>query len=584
MAAKKESAPEVSLESNDPNVPKPRLVKLIVKNFRCIGPASVEIELDDIVILVGANNVGKSSILRAYKLAMSQGSVAGRLALDDFPNGQIDPANLPQIEVQTVVYDDTVGKRWVDESSGERIVRECWTWSQDGADPQRQGWDANDKGWADKVPWGAPGYANSRRPEPYFIDAFDNPDSQAKEIVKLLRQELDSRLKAYKADGDSESEYSKLLKQLGKIQKKIVDEAQEQIQDVNVKLTELVQLVFPDHRVDFDARPEENLDDNVKFFKSDSQLLMGPEKGHMSTIQKQGSGARRTLLWTAIKFLAENTRKVKSASSERPHLLLMDEPEICLHPNAIREACKALYSLPSTGKWQVMATTHSPIFIDFSQNNTTIVRVEKTKSGDIEGTTVFRPSSMSLSDDDKENLKLLNICDPYVAEFFFGGKIVIVEGDTEYTAFKYIISQNPELYRDVHIIRARGKYTIVSLVKVLNHFNARYSILHDMDNPLTKKNTANSAWAANGQIISEASPSRENDDVRVYASLPNFEEAYFGLTSSDEKPYKALKAIMEDKTKYEKIGMLLDVLVGTSNKLPANCVKWFEISELQELV
>src|SRR5690606_32250223 len=142
-----------------------------------------------------------------------------------------------------------------------------------------------------------------------------------------------------------------------------------------------------------------------------------------------------------LKYISETERPAKADDQPaRPHILLIDEPEICLHPNAIREACKVLYDLPSLGNWQVMVTTHSPIFIDFSRDNTTIVRVERNHKGDVGGTTIFRPEKAKLDDDDKINLKLLNICDPYVAEFLFGGKVIIVEGDTEYTAFNYIRS------------------------------------------------------------------------------------------------------------------------------------------------
>jgi len=52
---------------------------------------------------------------------------------------------------------------------------------------------------------------------------------------------------------------------------------------------------------------------------------MGPESGYMSSINRQGSGAQRTLLWAAIKYLAENGNE---RSSQRPHVLLLDEPEI----------------------------------------------------------------------------------------------------------------------------------------------------------------------------------------------------------------------------------------------------------------
>lgn len=582
MATKK-TEPEASLESTDPKVPKPRLVKLIVENYRCIGSQPVEIELDDIVILVGANNVGKSSILQAYRLAMSQGSNEAKLKIDDFPKGNIDLKNLPRVEIHTVVYDETVGKTWIDESSGEKVVKERWTWSEPDTQPSREGWDVSSKQWSTKVPWGAPNYANTRRPEPHIVDAFAAPEEQAKEIVKLLKQELETRLKNHKENGDEESDYAKLLSHMGQLQKKIVKEAQQEIDAVNSELTSLVQQVFPKYKVDFDAKPEDGLDKNLVFFKSDAQLLMGPEDEHLSSVEKQGSGARRTLLWTAIKFLAENTRKLKSPTSERPHLLLIDEPEICLHPTAIRDACNALYALPDTGKWQVMATTHSPIFIDFSKDNTTIVRVEKNAQGNIQGTTVFRPNKINLGDDDKENLKLLNICDPYVAEFFFGGRIIIVEGDTEYTAFSYIRSQYIDEYRDVHIIRARGKATIVSLVKVLNHFGASYTVLHDSDKQRTQDGKkANPAWGNNNNILAAVSAHPVRSKARILASVPNFEEAYFGLTVSQEKPYKALKSLM-DKANFEKIKGLLDALLDNQKALPINCIEWTKIEDLADL-
>lgn len=66
MAAKKKSVEVVPLVDEEGNSPRPRLHKLQINNFRSIGTEKVEIELDDIVVLVGPNNVGKSSILRAY--------------------------------------------------------------------------------------------------------------------------------------------------------------------------------------------------------------------------------------------------------------------------------------------------------------------------------------------------------------------------------------------------------------------------------------------------------------------------------------------------------------------------------------
>ncbi len=424
MAKKKtELSASVALVSENPSIKKPRLVKLIIRNFRCIGKVPVEIDLNDIVVLVGPNNVGKSSILKAYELVMSQGSNEGKLNLEDFPNGKFDPDNLPEIELLTVIYENTPGEKWIGEYEGEMLVRERWIWHSEG-NPIRQGWDTKENIWSDEVPWGAPNVANSRRPQPHRVNAFDPPDLQARAITDLLMKAITDRVKALKADDNQENEYLKLLASVKLLQSKIVEEAQGEIDKAKQELTGLVEKVFPGYQIDFDAKPNDGLDKSLNLFKGDAQLLMGPKNGYLSTIDRQGSGARRTLLWTALKYLSESNQKVnEDGSPMRPHLLLLDEPEICLHPNAVRDACNVLYELPSSGHWQVMVTTHSPVFIDFSRDNTTIVRVDRNHDGNVKGTTVFRPDKVKLTEDDKLNLKLLNLCDPYVAEFFLVGKL-----------------------------------------------------------------------------------------------------------------------------------------------------------------
>ena len=105
MAKKTSSvkAEMVSLIPENVNNPRPRLSKLVIKNFRTIGNNPVEIDLDDIVVLVGANNSGKSSILRAYEVAMNTGSTAGKLHIEDFPNNIVSSEALPEIEVHTII-------------------------------------------------------------------------------------------------------------------------------------------------------------------------------------------------------------------------------------------------------------------------------------------------------------------------------------------------------------------------------------------------------------------------------------------------------------------------------------------------
>lgn len=327
------------------NMQNPRLVKLIVKNFRCIGSKAVHIDLNDIVVLVGSNNAGKSSLLRAYELVMSEGSNEAKIKQDDFPINIIDPNNLPEIELHTIVYEERVGKQWVDVTeNGELLVKEKWAWANVGA-PVRRGWDVSAGAWhTTKAPFGPVGVANTRRPEPHKVDAFSKPEDQAEAIKRLLTAGILEKVNQLKTE-DQKNEYHKMLESIEVVQTKVINDTRYQIDSANDELSKLIDKVFPNYKINFDAQPD-NRSESV-LFKWNADLLMGPMDGYMSTIEKQGSGARRTLLWTALKYISETIRpKIDGDLPTRPHILLIDESEICLHPNAIREACKVFTICP----------------------------------------------------------------------------------------------------------------------------------------------------------------------------------------------------------------------------------------------
>ena len=88
------------------------------------------------------------------------------------------------------------------------------------------------------------------------------------------------------------------------------------------------------------------------------------------------------------------------------YMLLIDQPEVGLHPSAIRAASQYLYQLADDPAWQVMLTTHAPSFIDPLKDHTTIVRLSRTQANPTPNT--YRAEEVESSDDEKENLKMLN--------------------------------------------------------------------------------------------------------------------------------------------------------------------------------
>ncbi len=528
---------------------------------------------------------------------MLHGGTAGRLKLDDFPNEKVDPSNLPEVELQTYVWDNLPGEQWLhkDEETNRTYIRERWRWDAVDKDPVRQGHRAKDQDWDDKVPWGAPNVANSRRPYPHRVDAFASPEQQGEEIVKILRDILVER--ARQSTGEDTPAIDQITDQIRELQKKIVEQSKTDIEGMEKSLSEHIGEIFVGFKVSLDARTQEVGEKSINIFSALPVIRMGPDKGHMAPLDKQGSGARRTLLWSALKIAADRPQPAKKSKAKaaetkpdsekftRPHVLLLDEPEICLHPAAIRDACRVLYNLASQGSgWQVMVTTHSPAFIDIARDNTTIVRVERLDDGTISGTTVFRPDRVKLTEDDKAYLKLLNQWDSYVAEFFFGGRIIVVEGDTEYSAFRVVIEADRARYRNVHIIRARGKFIIPTLIKIMNHFGSPYAVLHDSDTPKTKKGAANPAWAANEQIGAAVAAAPAKERVRLAASVVDFEDAMFGEASKSDKPYRAFLRMRDDAKAKSRVAKLLDYLLHIDSKLPDGIVAWATVAELEAVV
>ena len=584
-----------------------KVKRLIIKNFRCIGSDPVEIDLDDIVVLVGPNNAGKSTILRAYEVVMSHGSAEGKLRIEDYPREQCEPDCIPEIELQTYVFDNLPSKQWlhVEKGTGKTFIRERWRWEAVGKDPKRQGRRADAEDWDEKVPWGAPGIAKSRRPIPHRVDAFSSPDDQGAKITELLTNILLE--KASQRAGEDASAMEMLTAKLRELQQKVVKKSAKEIEGLEQSLSRYMSDIFSGFRVSLDTRTEEIPERPLNFFTTKPLLRMGPEGGHLAPLEKQGSGARRTLLWSALKIASDRgvdapkkVAKGKPAkagpaaektedgevSYTQSHVLLLDEPEICLHPSAVRDACRVLYDLAADGTgWQVMVTTHSPAFIDIARDNTTIVRVERTDAGAITGTTVFRPDQVKLSPDDKETLKFLNQWDPYVGEFFFGGRTILVEGDTEYSAFREIVEADRDRYRDVHVVRARGKYVIPILAKIMNHFGGSYAVLHDTDRRLTAKLKSNPAWAANQKILDVCNEAPEKSKVRRVASVVDFEHAIFGVGATGEKPFNTVKRIRNEADARAKVeGVLRYLLFETDNTGLETVIEWSSLEELDKAI
>lgn len=594
----------------------PRITNLRIKNFGCIGESGVSVDIDKIVVLIGPNNAGKSTILRAFEVVTD----CLKLEQDDFFNRQVVPGTGPEIELTSIAAaGNKPGDEWcLPIADGTFIVREKWTWAGAGVDPKRVGFNVPMNRWAvqgdaELMPWGLNNVAKARRPKPHRVNTFDDADGQSRAVVSLLRTLLETRVRSLKANPDDAlSRYQLIVDSLKLLRSDSKQLQQDEIAQLQTNANQVLHRVFPTATFTIIA-PESNSEVSIDLLGEEFEIEIGEAGAASLPLSRQGSGTRRTVLWTILKLLADKGFKAKVAgktakSFHEPvgpnsaHILLLDEPEVSLHPRAVDSVRDVLYSLPENENWQVMVTTHSPNFVDLTRDHTTIVRVERTPQNEVLATTLFRPDRAQLSAEDKENLKLTNLFDSHISEAFFGGRVLVVEGDTEYAAFSYIKRRECDAgnmaYADLNIIRARGKVTVASMMKVLNHFGARYFVLHDTDRPRTQARRKDRDASINGRlvyrIVEIANPAWTNNqkildqmtaNSRVVASIVNFEFAHFDEVADAEKPENSVSKMRSNPQDYELIKALLDaVLLAPGSTLPAGAIAWQSLDELERAV
>jgi energy-coupling factor transporter ATP-binding protein EcfA2 len=558
-----------------------KLLKLAVKNLGCIGAGGVETALDDVVCLVGKNNAGKSTILRAYELAQSPNKFnVSRDRCRWTPEGE---PSIVELDVHIPEGIANVGEEWKVVEGDLRILKSRWEWHMDGS-MTRKTWSPTEEDWSsDAKAGGADNVFKSRLPRPLRIGSLEDADKTEELLLTLALSPFVAEMKAHQ--GDPKSDLSRSVSKLIGVVDELSKTHEERFDSIAAKVHEGFKGVFPNLGVRLDvamAPPSISLD---KLLKEGSGIRV--KDGEVeTTLGQQGSGARRALFWSMLQVHNELNRQTEvraglekeakgkkgevleaalakiaafDAGEKLPeaeddpafpgYLLLIDEPENALHPMAARAAQRHLYQLATDPDWQVMMTTHSPYFVSPLEDHTTIVRLER-RDGDQSPLTrkTYRADEVTFDPDTKRNLQALQQMDVGFSEVFFGSYPILVEGDTEHAAFiAAVVETNHELAGRAAVIRARGKGILPGLIRMLRHFQVPFSIIHDVDWPYTSKGGGSAMWTLNQSIYDEIEQCRADGViVRHRCSVPDFERELGGEELGKDKPLEAYLRIKAD--------------------------------------
>lgn len=601
-----------------------KLLSLTVKNIGCIGEKAVTISLDKVVCLVGKNNAGKTTILRAYELARGdEPFISSRdrslLAHTDSPSEIILDIHIPENIAN-------IHNEWKIIDGNLKIVRSRWQWLPPDYKPIRTTWhpkggEDGKGGWAeDKKAGGLDNVFKSRLPRAIRVGSLDDAEKTEKTLLSLALQPLIDKLNLEKSE--AESKLTSAIKAISEHINQATQSHQDGFNTISQQVTEGFKNVFPDLSVSLNIQSGPMVVDADKLVKSGSGITI--QDGDLNTtLSQQGTGARRALFWamlqvhnqlereseirvtykkrlcdeltllrkekgqrkTTAERLSEIDARVEILSAlvkqhdegaaipiddEDPalpgYLLLIDEPENALHPLAAKAAQRHLYNLAENPDWQVIMTTHSPYFINPFEDHTTIIRLEKSKSKEKDITIkTYRSENVSFVGDEKSRLHALQQIDPSLSEIFFGSFPIIVEGDTEHAAFiAAIVDEKHDILDKVTIIRGRGKSILVPLIKVMNHFKINFSMIHDCDSPFNRKGNGNGMWTENEKIRNAILECRKSGlEIRHRVSIPDFERFIDGDEESKDKPLNAFSKIKKDPQLRSKVQSLLTDLIDS---------------------
>jgi putative ATP-dependent endonuclease of the OLD family len=212
------------------------------------------------------------------------------------------------------------------------------------------------------------------------------------------------------------------------------------------------------------------------------------DDGTKGPLEFKGDGLRRAVVFAVLRTYVELASKAKApvsqvegavAPSERGYILLFEEPELFLHPDAQRIFFDTLRVFAQDH--HVIVTTHSPLFL--SPGAATFVRLQKLSPPGITKP-YTHATPVQLDDlDPKDEFQL--ICFENNNAALFAKRVVLVEGDSEVIVLPHIATlANADWQCSKHsvaFVQAKGKGSIQRYRRFFKRFGLPAFVIVDLD-------------------------------------------------------------------------------------------------------
>ncbi|KXO10892.1 ATP-dependent nuclease [Marinobacter excellens] len=399
-----------------------------IKNYRSCR--NIELALGNCTPIVGYNNAGKSNIMSAIAWLISPTA----LAVGDFYDASkpasveatiegLDDVLLDKLEaqhrnkLQPFIENSTLRIRREQKEPGGSVSKAVKLEIREPglAEGDPAAWKQNPTGISQAL--------QVLFPEPIFIGAMQDA---AEDATKSKNGTTLGKLLAEFTSSLEKEHGVRLQGLLDDVRQYLAPESPSritQLNDFDSQATSVLQDFFPGINIHLDIPVPEI----ASVFRQGTVRVSEDGRGTIRDFSSLGHGAQRSIQMALIRYLAD----IKSNGSDegQRRLLLIEEPELFLHPQAVEQLRAALTKL-SEGAYQVVFVTHSPMMID----RKSIVETRIARKCPSTGQTVVMPSMAEalrkrITDNDTQLHTAFDLAN--ASAWLFSDRVVIVEGKTE---------------------------------------------------------------------------------------------------------------------------------------------------------
>ena len=451
-----------------------RLSRITISNLRSIQRETFP--LSDFTALIGYNNAGKTNILMGIRWLLAHFSLD--ISYFDDPNHPVEAEGIfegitEQIlnrlgdekaaELMPYLSGTTLRVKKVQRIPGELPGNiEFWAFSPTNGKRKGKDWVRVNDNFITAF--------NRIFPESIAIWDFEGNNAYTKlmhEIFKPLERKFGGEL-------------SQVIEQFTELLAPGSDKRADEIQAFDKEVNAALRPLFPSVKVELDI-PVPTLE---TFLKSATIKVVDEDDGFERDISRMGAGSQRAIQMALIRYLAEIKKHHNNHYLSRK-LLLIDSPELFLHPQAVELVRVALKNLSNEG-YQVIFATHSAQMVTSEDVSTSLLIRKNKQRGTFMRKRMEDAVRQVVKDAPSQLQMLFSLSNSN--ELLFADYVLLTEGKTEWRVlpalFERITGQSFALIKCA-LVRQGGVSNTRKSMQVLSAMDIPVRAIVDLDYAFT---------------------------------------------------------------------------------------------------